>query len=158
MLYGRLDGLREQTSARLTEVLRRAGGSHQARSERDAASARYSEQLARFGAAEHGLCFGRLDLTDGERRYIGRIGIVDELAEYEPLLIDWRAQAASPFYLATAAAPEVSGAAGTSRPATGPWSASTTKCSTSPPPTRPDRTGWPARRHCWRRCAPTGPA
>jgi DNA helicase IV len=97
MLYGRLDGLRERTSARLTEMLRRAGGSHQARSERDADSARYSEQLARFGAAEHGLCFGQLDLTGGERRYIGRIGIVDELAEYEPLLIDWRAPAARPF-------------------------------------------------------------
>ena len=106
MLYGRLDGLREQTSARLTEVLRWTGGSHQARSERDAASARYSEQLARFGAAEHGLCFGRLDLAGGERRYIGRIGIVDDLAEYEPLLIDWRAPAARPFYLATAAAPD----------------------------------------------------
>jgi DNA helicase IV len=106
LLYGRLDGLRERTSTRLTEVLRRTGGTHQARTERDVATARHSEQLARFEAAENGLCFGRLDLRDGERRYIGRIGIVDEFADYEPLLIDWRAPAARPFYLATAAAPD----------------------------------------------------
>ncbi|WP_239133618.1 HelD family protein [Rugosimonospora africana] len=40
-----------------------------------------------------------------ERRYIGRIGIFDEDGDYEPLLVDWRAPAARPFYLATAAAP-----------------------------------------------------
>ncbi|WP_345635823.1 HelD family protein [Rugosimonospora acidiphila] len=41
-----------------------------------------------------------------EHRYIGRIGIFDEDADYEPLLVDWRAPASRPFYLATAAAPE----------------------------------------------------
>ncbi|MEU0554321.1 ATP-binding domain-containing protein [Dactylosporangium sp. NPDC006015] len=41
-----------------------------------------------------------------EVRYIGRIGIFDEDNDYEPLLIDWRAPASRPFYLATAAAPE----------------------------------------------------
>ena len=42
---------------------------------------------------------------DGERRYIGRIGIHDESGDYEQLLMDWRASAARPFYLATAASP-----------------------------------------------------
>ena len=38
--------------------------------------------------------------------YIGRIGLFDESGDYEPLLVDWRAPAARPFYLATAASPE----------------------------------------------------
>ena len=50
--------------------------------------------------AEHeGLVFGRLDRTDGEIRYVGRIGVRD--VDYEPLVIDWRAPAAEPFYRAT---------------------------------------------------------
>ncbi|WP_079046267.1 HelD family protein [Carbonactinospora thermoautotrophica] len=105
MLYGRLDDLRERASNRLALVLREAGGTPQALLERDAAAAIYAEQLARFDAAENGLCFGRLDFHDGERRYIGRIGILDESADYEPLLVDWRAPAARPFYLATVASP-----------------------------------------------------
>jgi DNA helicase IV len=105
MLYGRLDDLRERASGRLSRVLRQAGGTHQARSERDAFGALYSRQLAQFDAAEHGLCFGRLEFTDGERRYIGRLGIHAETDDYEQLLMDWRADAARPFYLATAASP-----------------------------------------------------
>jgi DNA helicase IV len=105
MLYGRLDGLRSRASDRLARVLREAGGTHQARTEREAFSAMYAQQLSQFDAAENGLCFGRLDFHDGERRYIGRIGIHDESGEYEQLLMDWRASAARPFYLATAASP-----------------------------------------------------
>jgi len=69
MLYGRLDDLRERASGRLTSVLRQTGGTHQARTEREAFSAMYSQQLAQFDAAENGLCFGRLDFRDGDRRY-----------------------------------------------------------------------------------------
>jgi DNA helicase IV len=105
MLYGRLDGLRSRASDRLARVLRETGGTHQARSEREAFSALYAQQLAQFDAAENGLCFGRLDFHDGERRYIGRIGIHNESGDYEQLLMDWRASAAQPFYLATAASP-----------------------------------------------------
>ncbi|GAA1813880.1 AAA family ATPase [Luedemannella flava] len=111
-LYARLDGLRAVTGERLAEVLRGsgAGGTQQARSERDAAYTVYSDRLAALNAAEQGLCFGRLDLVDGGRRYIGRIGLsadADELDDdAEPPLMDWRAPAARPFYLATAAAPE----------------------------------------------------
>jgi DNA helicase IV len=105
MLYGRLDGLRSRASDRLARVLREAGGTHQGRSEREAFSAMYAQQLAQFDAAENGLCFGRLDFHEGERRYIGRIGIHDESGDYEQLLMDWRASAARPFYLATAASP-----------------------------------------------------
>jgi DNA helicase IV len=39
-------------------------------------------------------------------RYIGRIGLFGEDRDADPLLIDWRAPAARPFYLATAVSPE----------------------------------------------------
>jgi DNA helicase IV len=105
MLYGRLDDLREQAAARLAAVLRETGGTPAARSERDSAAAQYGERFAQLSAVENGLCFGRLDFDGGTRTYIGRIGIFDETDGYEPLLMDWRAPAARPFYLATAAAP-----------------------------------------------------
>src|SRR5258708_8075108 len=105
MLYGRLDVLRSRASDRLARAVREAGGRPQARSEREAFSAMYAQQLSQFDAAENGLCFGRLDFDDGERRYIGRIGIHDESGDYEQLLLDWRGSAARPFDLATAAAP-----------------------------------------------------
>jgi len=107
MLYGRLDAMRRETSSRLSEVWRAgASGTHQARSERDASATLYSDRLAQVNAVEGGLCFGRLDLVGGERLYIGRIGIFDEDDGYEPLLVDWRAAAARPFYCATAANPD----------------------------------------------------
>jgi DNA helicase IV len=106
MLYRRVDDLREHASQRLAGVLRQTGGTMQARVERESAFARYAERIARFDAAENGLCFGRLDLRDGGRHYIGRISILDDSDEGDPLLVDWRAPAARPFYVATAAAPE----------------------------------------------------
>ena len=134
MLYDRLDALRARTSGRFAQVLKQDSGTPQSRTERDIAAAESADRLAQLAAAENGLCFGRLDLepadggageTDGreadtgengrrrngsgdriagERRYVGRLGIRDEGADYEPLLIDWRAPAARPFYIATAAA------------------------------------------------------
>ncbi|MBA8929849.1 DNA helicase IV [Kutzneria viridogrisea] len=106
MLYGRLDGLREQTSRRLAAVLLETGGTPQARSERDTATAMHTGHLAQYSAVENGLCFGRLDFTDGQHQHIGRLGIFDTEGDYEPLLMDWRAPAARPFYLATAANPD----------------------------------------------------
>ncbi|HEX2771684.1 MAG TPA: helicase, partial [Micromonosporaceae bacterium] len=106
MLYRSLDRLRETAAGRLATALREMGGPPQARSERDSRIALHNEQLAQLGAVEDGLCFGRLDFHDGDRRYIGRIGIFTEDDAHEPLLIDWRAPAARPFYLATAAAPD----------------------------------------------------
>jgi DNA helicase IV len=103
MLYRRLDSNRERASERLARVMRENGGTHQARSERESVTEMYFRQLAQFDAAENGLCFGRLDFTRGDLRYIGRIGLRDESDDYEPLLMDWRAPAARPFYLATAA-------------------------------------------------------
>ena len=71
--------------------------------ERDAFAFQAARRLATLDAEHEGLVFGRLDHTDGEIRYIGRIGVRDE--EYEPLVIDWRARAAEPFYRATPTEP-----------------------------------------------------
>ena len=107
MLYEQLDRLRQRASGYLSETLiSGVATSDQGMSERDSAAAEWSRRLAQLNAAENGLCFGRLDLDDGERRYIGRIGIFDDEGDYEPLLMDWRAPAARPFYLATAAPPQ----------------------------------------------------
>ena len=43
---------------------------------------------------------------DQEVAYIGRLGLLDEDHDYEPLLIDWRAPVARPYYTATAANPD----------------------------------------------------
>ena len=107
MLYAHLDARRADTARRLDGVLHdETVGTPQALTERDAAAAMYTDRLAALRAAEHGLAFGRLDAEDGERRYVGRMGLLDEERDYEPLLMDWRAPAARPFYTATAASPE----------------------------------------------------
>ncbi|MEU1887608.1 AAA family ATPase [Micromonospora rifamycinica] len=107
MLYGRLDALREQAGNRLADALRAGGGgTQQDRSQRNSALRMYADQVKQFSAVAQGLAFGRLDGTDGSRRYIGRIGIFDNDSDYDPLLMDWRAPAARPFYLATAANPQ----------------------------------------------------
>ncbi|MDO5082031.1 helicase [Arachnia propionica] len=71
--------------------------------ERDAFAYQAARRLAVLDAEHEGLVFGRLDLTFPETRYIGRLGVRDD--EYEPLVIDWRAPAAEPFYRATQANP-----------------------------------------------------
>jgi DNA helicase IV len=105
LLYTRLDDLRERASHRMAGVLQQTGGTHQARVERESFSALYRQQLAQLDAAENGLCFGRLEFATSELRYIGRLGIHSDTDDYEQLLMDWRADAARPFYLATAASP-----------------------------------------------------
>ncbi|MEU4426988.1 ATP-binding domain-containing protein [Actinoplanes sp. NPDC024001] len=101
-LYRHLDELRSTTERRLAEARLGNGGTKQALSQRDAATTHYAERLAQLTAVEHGLCFGRLDRHDGEPLHIGRIGLTDSERQ---LLVDWRAPAARPFYVATAVTP-----------------------------------------------------
>jgi DNA helicase IV len=105
MLYDRLDTLRARTAERVAQAMQpgEQGGTLQGRLERDALVTRYRDRLAQLWAAEGGLCFGRLDLADGTRRYVGRLSLADD--DREPLLVDWRAPAAQPFYRATPANP-----------------------------------------------------
>ncbi|MEU6484279.1 UvrD-helicase domain-containing protein [Streptomyces sp. NPDC046887] len=100
-LYARLDRLREQAAAALKAALKAGGSSFQARQERDVLVAEQSALLAGYEAGEHGLCFGRLEFRDGRDHHIGRVGIREDDAERTPLVIDWRAEVARPFYLAT---------------------------------------------------------
>ena len=104
-LYERLDELRERASDRLAGTLRQVGGTPAARTEREALTVMYRQQLSQLDAAENGLCFGRLEFNDGAKSYIGRLGMHADNENYDQLLMDWRADAARPFYLATAASP-----------------------------------------------------
>ncbi|XGX78494.1 hypothetical protein LQK93_01286 [Terrabacter sp. BE26] len=95
--------------------------------ERDALMFHAAKRRTALDTQYEGLVFGRLDIDhamlraaagsegdgyrsvreasgeDREVRYIGRLGVRDD--DYEPLVIDWRAPAASPFYRATPTQP-----------------------------------------------------
>jgi hypothetical protein len=101
-VHERLEVMRGHARAYEAEGHRRAlFGNEGGLVERDAIVFQASVWLHRLDAQEEGLVFGRLDFEDGEARHVGRIGVRDE--EYEPLVVDWRAPAAAPFYQATPA-------------------------------------------------------
>ena len=110
--YGRLDEMRKAAS-RVAEGYGEVGrgGTHQARLERDAAAAHTRRRLAALNIGNAPLCFGRIDLEpdpgddrpDDHRYYIGRISVTE--ADQTPLVVDWRAPVAEPFYRATAVEP-----------------------------------------------------
>ncbi|MFJ2745503.1 HelD family protein [Streptomyces sp. NPDC087440] len=110
-LYARLDALRDEAETAVRGSFAATGNGRQARVERDVAVVERSATLAALNAADSGLCFGRLDFTpeaDGEpgaTHHIGRMGIRRDDAERTPLLVDWRAPVARPFYLATGHTP-----------------------------------------------------
>ncbi|MEU1589725.1 UvrD-helicase domain-containing protein [Micromonospora sp. NPDC005710] len=64
------------------------------------------QQYDELRRAEEGLVFGRLDGVDGTVRHVGRVGLRNDGERGEPLLVDWRAPAARPFYTATAVDPQ----------------------------------------------------
>ncbi|MCG5462460.1 AAA family ATPase [Micromonospora sp. MED01] len=64
------------------------------------------QQYDELRRAEEGLVFGRLDGLDGTVRHVGRVGLRNDGEGTEPLLVDWRAPAARPFYTATAVDPQ----------------------------------------------------
>ncbi|MGH3194333.1 MAG: HelD family protein [Streptosporangiaceae bacterium] len=119
MLYRLLDEARDRTERALAQTHGGggAGGTFQARIEREVTAVEQARRLAQLNAVEHGLCFGRTDADLKDPKdpkgpeapeapeapegtlYIGRIGLRDD--EHEPRLIDWRAPAAHPFYAAT---------------------------------------------------------
>ncbi|MFF1450787.1 HelD family protein [Streptomyces sp. NPDC058274] len=104
-LYTRVDALRGSTEASVVDALGQGNTPMQARLERDVLVAERSGLLAALNAVDGSLCFGRIDLTNGVSHHIGRIGIRADDAELTPILIDWRAPVARPFYLATGHTP-----------------------------------------------------
>ena len=105
MLYDQLDAYREELHRQLAEVrLAPAVGTHQWRTERDALARMLERRLQSISIGDLPLCFGRLDLNDGSRLHVGRVGIAGE--GEEPLLMDWRAPKAALFYSATSGSPQ----------------------------------------------------
>jgi DNA helicase IV len=102
--YARLEAMRaaaERVRAAYSDV--RAGGTHQARLERDIAWNVTQRRLSDLDIGDAPLMFGRLDMEDHSRWYVGRIAVEDE--EHTPLVVDWRAPISEPFYRATAVEP-----------------------------------------------------
>ena len=67
------------------------------------AQAHLSARLRSLDTDVDGLAFGRLDDDDGDAWYVGRRHVEDERGD--PVVVDWRAPIATPFYRATAADP-----------------------------------------------------
>lgn len=106
--YERLDAMRI-AARRVAAGYVERGGTHQARLEREAAEANTRRRLAALDLRDLPLCFGRIDLADGRasdghhRYYIGRFSVTGD--DHDPLVVDWRAPVAEPFYRATARDP-----------------------------------------------------
>jgi DNA helicase IV len=100
--YECLEESRKRASGlqRMVEVGR--GGTEQARYERDVIWDTILQRLTQLHLGDAALCFGRIDREPddgGETYYIGRIAVADE--SQEPVVVDWRAPVAEPFYRAT---------------------------------------------------------
>jgi DNA helicase IV len=102
--YARLEAMRD-AAERVREAYSdvRAGGTHQARLERDIAWNVTQRRLADLDIGDAPLMFGRLDMEDRSQWYVGRIAVEDE--QHTPLVVDWRAPVSEPFYRATAIEP-----------------------------------------------------
>ena len=108
--YARLEVVRAETQAHLREAFRERGGTFQSYTERDIRVRNSLNRLEKLQLGREALIFGRIDRapadgegTDGEAFHIGRLAISD--AAHEPLVVDWRAPVAEPFYRATGARP-----------------------------------------------------
>ncbi|MBA8825025.1 DNA helicase IV [Saccharopolyspora lacisalsi] len=146
-LYGKLDSERLDAARALDEALRDTTAEPEARWQRQVSVDRSSERLHALRGADNGLCFGRIDDEAGNTAHIGRIGLFDETNGCEPLLVDWRAPMARPFYSATMAHPEGLARRRHLRTHGRAVTTFTTTCST---PTAPRNRRAPMRR-CWPR-------
>jgi DNA helicase IV len=107
--YAALQATRE-AAARLTSMVEVGrGGTEQARFEREVIQETVVNRLTQLQLGDAALCFGRIDRAaegpDGEAEsfHIGRIAVSDE--NQDPVIVDWRAPVAEPFYRATGRQP-----------------------------------------------------
>ena len=104
--YDSLDRAR-QTATRLRSMVEVGrGGTEQARWEREMIEGNIANRLDYLNLGDASLVFGRIDRSQadgGDTYYIGRIAVADD--SQEPLVVDWRAPVAEPFYRATGRAP-----------------------------------------------------
>ena len=106
--YRRLETVRAETEARLREAFgEERGGTFQSYTERDIRVRNNLSRLEKLELGHEALIFGRIDRRgeeNGEESfYVGRLALSDE--HHEPLVVDWRAPVAEPFYRATGAHP-----------------------------------------------------
>ena len=94
-----LDAMRRRTAAKITDEDVLAAN----KADADAVKWQLQRRLASLDEDAAVLCFGRIDEEDGDRWYIGRRHVED--AGGEPVIVDWRAGVATPFYRATLADP-----------------------------------------------------
>jgi DNA helicase IV len=103
--YARLEELRARADRRRREALAAPVTTHADLVNRDASA---HEAAARVRSLTLGdtepLVFGRIDLADGVRHHIGRVSVLSQ--DYDPLVVDWRSDAAVPFYRATPGEPD----------------------------------------------------
>ncbi len=110
LAYARLDAMRGDANSMLEGVLDLGrGGTFQSRTERDVIVRTSLARLEQLDIGDQALTFGRIDrLTGGDQGdgdpvpetfHIGRLAIHGP--DHEPLVVDWRAPVAEPFYRAT---------------------------------------------------------
>jgi DNA helicase IV len=115
--YEQLEAMRANALAMLRAAFGERGGTFQAITERDIRVRTSLNRLEQLQLGRESLVFGRIDRADptgpgepggpGERGteafHIGRLAVADD--HQEPLVVDWRAPVAEPFYRATGAQP-----------------------------------------------------
>ena len=80
------------------------GGTNQHRFERESMIEGAVNRLSQLNLGDRSLVFGRIDPEGtGEKFHIGRLGVWDR--EQDPVVVDWRAPIAEPFYRATGREP-----------------------------------------------------
>ncbi|MGW6918768.1 HelD family protein [Kitasatospora sp. NPDC054939] len=104
-MYALLDRQTAELRAALDRLLKAPADETGGAYARDAAAEHLAGRLRRLDGAGQGLCFGRIDHADGTALHIGRLGLHTDDREL-PLLVDWRADAARPFYTATPVHPQ----------------------------------------------------
>ncbi|MEU1877973.1 ATP-dependent DNA helicase [Streptosporangium sp. NPDC020072] len=104
VMYARLDAEEAESVAAREKVMAAPVEGPEGHQARDAEVSRLAGVIGRLRLAERSLCFGRIDGSEGGASlHVGRIGLRSESGEI--LLVDWRAEAARPFYAATMASP-----------------------------------------------------
>jgi DNA helicase IV len=109
--YDRLEAMRAAALDMLHAAFGERGGTFQAITERDIRVRTSLNRLEQLQIGGESLVFGRIDRlvpgADGEPQaeafHIGRLAVSD--TDQEPLVVDWRAPVAEPFYRATGAHP-----------------------------------------------------
>ncbi|MFW2383683.1 MAG: HelD family protein [Acidimicrobiales bacterium] len=102
----RLEETKKEAIQLQTMVEVGAGGTNQARWEREVIHENIANRLNSLELGQRSLCFGRIDQDEaagGGAFHIGRISVAD--ADNEPMIVDWRAPVAEPFYRATGSDP-----------------------------------------------------